>query len=94
MEELKQEDLSVPTSVNIENDEGECRMCKFVLVFAFVGVFLVILFTYFFKLHTPPSIEPLPQAEVRPVSDAEWQARVLELKRTMGGNASASNTNW
>lgn len=93
MKELKQEDSLILTDVNVENTESECRMCKFVLVFAFIGVFFVILFTYFFKLHTPPSIEPLPQAEVRPVSDAEWQTRVLELKRTMEGNTSASNTN-
>lgn len=93
MEELEQEESSMSKDVDLENDEGECRMCKFVLAFAFVGVFFVILFTYFFKLHTPPSIEPLPQAEVRPVSDSEWQARVLELKRTMNGNKLASSTN-
>lgn len=94
MKELEQEDpiieaqkVTTPTV-----DEDECVMCKFVLIFALVGVFLVIVFTYFFKLHTPPSIAPLPEEEVRPVSDAEWQLRISELKRTANGERPATST--
>lgn len=91
MEEPKQKDPFIVSDMELDND-GECTMCKFVFAFALIGVFLVIIFTYFFKLHTTPSVEPLPQAEVRPVSDAEWQTRILELKRTANGERPATST--
>ncbi len=39
---------------------GECTMCKFVLYFAFSTLFLVLVFTFFFRLQPPPVLEPLP----------------------------------
>jgi hypothetical protein len=43
-----------------EQKESECTMCKFVLYFAFSTLFLVLVFTFFFRLQPPPVIEPLP----------------------------------
>ena len=91
MEEPKQEGAMIANDIELENVEGECRMCKIVFFFAFIAVFLVIIFTYFFKLHTPPAIEPLPPEQVHPVSGAEWQTRILELKRTADGNTATSS---
>ncbi|OGZ17082.1 MAG: hypothetical protein A2494_00040 [Candidatus Lloydbacteria bacterium RIFOXYC12_FULL_46_25] len=92
MEELKQEDPLTLVNAESENDQNECRLCKFVFAFALVGALLVIVFTYFFKLHTPPAIEPLPQEQIHPVSDTEWQSRILELKNTAGGKSPATST--
>ena len=92
MEELKQEDPLITANSQSEDEESECRMCKFVFAFALAGVLLVIVFTYFFKLHTPPAIEALPQEQVHPVSNEEWETRILELKRTVNGESAASGT--
>lgn len=92
MKELEQEDVVITDAVDPKDDEGECRMCKFIFFFAFALIFLTIIFTYFFKLHASSSIQPLPQEQVHPVSDTEWQARILELKNTAEGNTSASST--
>lgn len=92
MEEFTQEDPLVLKNNEPENDQSECRLCKFVFAFALIGALMVIVFTYFFKLHTPPAIEPLPQEQVHPVSDTEWQSRILELKNTASGKSPTTST--
>ena len=36
-----------PKDVPVLNDEGDCQMCKYVFAFAFAGVSIVMIFTYF-----------------------------------------------
>lgn len=44
-------------------------MCKFVLYFAFSTLFLVLVFTFFFRLQPPPVLDPLPPSQVASVTD-------------------------
>ena len=92
MKEQKQEHPLVTNNAPEEDDGDDCRMCKFVFAFALTAAFFVIVFTYFFKLRTAPSIEPLPPAQVRPVDDAQWQMRILELEKTMHVGTASSTT--
>ena len=90
MDQLKHDDQEEYAQNNAgtveKKEQEECMMCNFVFAFAFSAAFLVIVFTYFFKLNTTPAIEPLPVGSTNPVSLNEWQEHIAELKNTADGN--------
>jgi hypothetical protein len=59
--------------------EGECKMCKFVLIFAFVVLLLVLCFVFFLRPHQAPPAQ-IPIQETQPLSVSEMDQRILDLK--------------
>ena len=75
----------------LENiDKGgkdECVMCRFVLIFAFIVLLLVLTFTFFFRMENSSkvgAIKPTPPEEVPLPTVEEYNARIMELGHTMG----------
>jgi len=63
-------------------DEGgkeKCTMCRFVLIFSFVTLILVVLFVFLFRTEPQPGLRPLPPELAPPVDPATYQREMLEL---------------
>ncbi len=72
--------------------DGECTMCKFVLIFAFVVLLLVLVFTFVFRLKPEPALAPLLPEESPQVSQEEWNQKVLELGQAFHPELKASSS--
>lgn len=60
--------------------KGDCPMCRFVLIFAFVVMLLVITFTFFFKMDPGRTVNtPLSAEKALPMSPEEWNDRIVDL---------------
>ncbi len=78
--------------LHAEGGDGECTMCKFVLIFAFVVLLLVLVFTFVFRLKPEPALVPLSPEESPQVSPEEWDQKVLELGRAFHPELQSSAT--
>lgn len=78
---------------DIENGGKEkCTMCRFVLIFAFTGLILTVLFVFFFKAEPTPTLKPLPP-ELSPPINPETRAREnFELGKLFHPELSTSTT--
>lgn len=72
-----------------KNKEGKCTMCKFVLIFALAVLFFVIVFAFIVRRATPP-LEPLPQEQTPPVTEAEMRAKIGDLERIIHPESTTS----
>ncbi len=64
----------------------KCTMCKFILIFAFIVLLLVLTFTFFFRVENPTSnkkFAPVSTEEVTLPSSEEWGSRITDLGQTM-----------
>lgn len=84
----KNEELKNPPPLHEENtkEHGECSMCKFVLIFAFVLLLLVLIFAFFFRLEPSPSFAPLSPAEQPFTPSEEFTQKIVDLHGAMDGN--------
>ena len=67
--------------------KDECVMCRFVLIFAFIVLLLVLTFTFFFRMENAPTVEPptrIPKAETPLPTNEESNARIMELGQILG----------
>ncbi len=67
--------------------KDECVMCRFVLIFAFIVLLLVLTFTFFFRMENAPTVEPptrIPRAETPLPTNEESNARIMELGQILG----------
>lgn len=66
-----------------QRKEGECAMCKFVLIFAFVVLLSVLMFTFFFRTKPAPLLEPLAPELVQPLDPDVARQHLLDLERIL-----------
>ena len=79
------------SGINDDRKEG-CTMCRFVLIFAFTGLILTVLFVFFFKAEPTPTLQPLPPELVPPPSPETYAREMLELGQLFHPELSASTT--
>ncbi len=72
-------DISNKKDGDHKEKEGECTMCKFVLIFAFAVLLLVLVFTFFFRTKPAPLLEPLAPELVQPPDPGIARQHLLDL---------------
>lgn len=77
-EELKPQELG---RIN-KGQPHRCPMCKFVLIFAFIALFLVLIFAFISRPKTSVPVQ-IPMQTTRPISHVEMDQRILDLKGTL-----------
>ncbi len=69
----------------------ECTMCKFVLIFAFVVLLLVLFFVFFFRLQPGVVIQgQTPTQMTTPLSASDIDQRIIDLKDVPPSSTDAS----
>ncbi len=77
--------------LHIDDRETECRMCKFVLIFAFAVLLLVFLFVFIFRFQ-PTAVIPgqVPLQMTNPLNSSETQQRIIDLKSPQDSSTNTS----
>lgn len=76
---------------DMNKKKEECLMCKFVLIFAFTVLLLVLAFTFYYRLPPPPPLEPLSPELSPPVDPMEYRQQLLDVGRILHPELSTSS---
>lgn len=77
---------------DLEEKKGACTPCKFVLIFAFVVLLFVLVFTFFFRPKPAPLLEPLAPELVQPLDPDVERQHLLNLMRILHPDISYPNS--
>ena len=74
---------------DMNSGEG-CTICRFVKIFAFVVLFLVVIFVFFLRTKQEERLQPLPPEKAPQISPAAWNQHVLELGKAIHPEATST----